>query len=343
MLCTTFAFDMTNTASAFGLMVQAIRQANQIWTTGLPRIHDNSIGIGSENIRHDLFASGLPPEMDRHGPIPDPVVTSTTFLKARATCNMPIVGVPCTQILDGGLLRIVLRRLQILISVDQLWPTTFRMAAILSTRPFLGKSLSRSPDRVESVLAFAVTLSNAVGSLRVLPLLFRYLFEERLPRVKALVQARDRCEEMMMPLIDQHLRRWRADGGHPVPARNIKTDSDGGGLLDFIVPQYTELNPRKLTRDEITVILESMLNLSSGLSHVLYNIARYRDTYADDLRIEYLEATAEDGKLTKDAMFRMKKMDSFLKETQRINPPALSEQQLDLSHLTDFSLPVAMQ
>lgn len=210
------------------------------------------------------------------------------------------------------------------VTVDHLWPTTFRMAAILTTRPFLGSFLSHDEEWVDSVLAFAMTLSNAVGSLRGLPKLFRYLFEERLPRIRAMVNARDKCETMMLPLIEKHIARWRNNGGPSITPRDAKTHPDGGELLDFIIPHYSEPKAKKLARDEITVILESMLNLSSGLSHVLYTMAKYGDTYGEDLRKEYLEAVSEQGKLTTSAMFKMKKMDSFMKETQRINPPSLS-------------------
>ncbi|KIX09582.1 uncharacterized protein Z518_00662 [Rhinocladiella mackenziei CBS 650.93] len=213
------------------------------------------------------------------------------------------------------------------VTLDHLWPTTFRMAAILSSRPFLGSSLSHNKEWVESVLAFAMTLSNAVGTLRGLPKLFRFLFEERLPRIRAMVEARNRCEDMMMPLIEEHIERWRANGGPSVAPKDAKTHPDGGELLDFIIPHYSEPKAKKLARDEITVILESMLNLSSGLSHVLYTMAKYGHIYGEDLRQEYLEAIGEDGKLTTNAMFKMRKMDSFMKETQRINPPSLMAMQ----------------
>ncbi|KAK7540272.1 hypothetical protein IWX46DRAFT_661994 [Phyllosticta citricarpa] len=144
-------------------------------------------------------------------------------------------------------------------TVDQIWPSTFRIASIMISRPILGKELSRDTE-----LFAAVT------------------------------------------------------------ERTAAIHSDGGELLDWMIPEYPNPVPKKLARDEVTIILESVMNISGGLSHSLFNIFKYSE-YHDPLGKEHEEGMMREfGGLNKAAVFKMKKMDSFMKEMHRLNPPSLN-------------------
>ncbi|EMD58419.1 hypothetical protein COCSADRAFT_42857, partial [Bipolaris sorokiniana ND90Pr] len=208
------------------------------------------------------------------------------------------------------------------VTVDQVWPTTFRLASILSSRPFLGRELSREPKWFAAMTDYVQSLSSCVGSLRPVPAIIRFFFESRIPRIKNLVKTRDHMEDMMMPIIQDHLNRYIATGRESKSRRTATISDDGGELLDWMIPEYPNPNAKKLARDEITIILESVMNISSGLSHLMYNIAKYSE-YQDPLREEYQEVMKTTNGLSKAALFNMKKMDSFMKETHRLSPPSL--------------------
>ncbi|KAK8170268.1 cytochrome P450 [Phyllosticta citribraziliensis] len=207
-------------------------------------------------------------------------------------------------------------------TVDQIWPATFRIASIMSSRPFLGRQLSRDPEWFTAVTEYVRTLSDAVGSLRPVPPIIRWFFESRLPWIRALTKARDHMEDLMMPVIQSHLDRYLATGKDFKSRRTAAIHSDGGELLDWMIPEYSNPVAKKLARDEVTIILESVMNISGGLSHSLFNIAKYSE-YQEPLREEYEEVMHEFGGLNKAAVFKMKKMDSFMKETHRLNPPSM--------------------
>lgn len=60
--------------------------------------------------------------------------------------------------------------------------------------------------------------------------------------------------------------------------------------------------------------------------HVLYDLAHYSE-YMEILRDEIREAIHEDGAMSqwnKSFFYKLKKLDSFLRESQRHNPPTLS-------------------
>ncbi|PSN66996.1 cytochrome P450 [Corynespora cassiicola Philippines] len=208
------------------------------------------------------------------------------------------------------------------VTVDQIWPATFRLAAIMSSRPFLGQELSRDPNWFAAMTDYVQSLSNAVGSLRPVPPVVRFFFESRIPRIRNLVKARDRMEDLMMPVVRKHLDRYLATGRDSKSRRAAAINSDGGELLDWMIPEYPNPVPKKLARDEITIILESVMNISGGLSHSLYNIAKYSE-YQAPLREEYQEVMQKTDGLNKAALFNMKKMDSFMKEVHRLNPPSM--------------------
>ena len=207
--------------------------------------------------------------------------------------------------------------------VDQIWPATFQIAAIMSSRPFLGQELSRDPKWFSAVTNYVQSLSNAVGSLRPVPRLIRWLFESRIPRIHALVRARDALEHLMMPVVQKHLDRYLATGKEARSRQAAQVSADGGELLNWMIPHYSNPVAKKLARDEITIILESVMNISSGLSHTFFNIAKYTE-YQKPLKEEYEGVVCEADGLNKAALFLMKKIDSFLKESHRLNPPSLS-------------------
>lgn len=208
--------------------------------------------------------------------------------------------------------------------VDQIWPATFRLAAIMSSRPFLGKELSREPKWFAAMTDYVQSLSSAVGSLRPVPAIVRFFFESRIPRIRNLVKARDRMEDLMLPVVQEHLDRYLATGRDSKSRRTAAISSDGGELLDWMIPEYPNPSAKKLARDEITIILESVMNISGGLSHSLFNIAKYSE-YQTPLWEEYEEVMQTTKGLSKAALFNMKKMDSFMKEVHRLNPPSMSK------------------
>lgn len=59
--------------------------------------------------------------------------------------------------------------------------------------------------------------------------------------------------------------------------------------------------------------------------HMLYDLAAYQE-HVEPLREELQAVLSEDGgQFRKSTMSKLRKLDSFMKESQRVNPPGLSE------------------
>ena len=82
--------------------------------------------------------------------------------------------------------------------------------------------------------------------------------------------------------------------------------------------------------DEQSIILRQMgisfaaiHTTTNHMTNVLYDLAARWDEYAPALLAEYRQALAEDdGVLQKTTITKLSKMDSFMKESQRLNPPS---------------------
>jgi cytochrome P450 len=89
-----------------------------------------------------------------------------------------------------------------------------------------------------------------------------------------------------------------------------------------------EQNPEKLAHRLLLVSLASIHTTTMCTTHVLYDLAQYPE-YIEPLRQEVREAVEAEGGWNKQTINRLKLMDSFIRESQRVNPPSLC-----LSHPT---------
>jgi hypothetical protein len=62
-------------------------------------------------------------------------------------------------------------------------------------------------------------------------------------------------------------------------------------------------------------------------TQVLYDLCAYPE-YIEPILEEASAAIREDGELSQKTLFRMRKLDSFMKESQRVNPPQLRKSYL---------------
>ncbi|KAI5814895.1 putative cytochrome P450 [Pyronema omphalodes] len=83
-----------------------------------------------------------------------------------------------------------------------------------------------------------------------------------------------------------------------------------------------EQNPEKLAHRLLLVSLASIHTTTMCTTHVIYDLAQYPE-YIEPLRQEVLEAVEAEGGWNKQTINRLKLMDSFIKESQRVNPPSL--------------------
>ena len=82
--------------------------------------------------------------------------------------------------------------------------------------------------------------------------------------------------------------------------------------------------PAELVHRLLVLTLASVHTTSTTATQVLYDIISH-PKYLEPLREETLQALKEDGGWQKTTLTKMRKPDSFMKESQRLNGPSLSK------------------
>jgi hypothetical protein len=99
----------------------------------------------------------------------------------------------------------------------------------------------------------------------------------------------------------------------------------GGELLDWFRDQYSRPpSVAQLTRDQLLATFASIYNLSNALTYVVFDLAA-DPACVEELRKELLEVTNGDGIIDKTNIVRLVKLDSFIRESQRLSPTSLGK------------------
>lgn len=82
--------------------------------------------------------------------------------------------------------------------------------------------------------------------------------------------------------------------------------------------------PAKLAHRLLILTLAAVHTTSMAATQTLFDLCEHAE-YMDVLRDEVREVQERDGGFKKQSLTSMKKMDSFMRESQRLNPPSLRE------------------
>jgi hypothetical protein len=94
-----------------------------------------------------------------------------------------------------------------------------------------------------------------------------------------------------------------------------------------------ESDPANIAHRALIMSQASIPPAALTATQVLYDLCAYPE-YIGPILEEALAAIKEDGELSQKTLFRMRKLDSFMKESQRVNPPQLRKSYLPEQQIT---------
>ena len=177
------------------------------------------------------------------------------------------------------------------------------------SRVFVGLPLCRNPEWLATTVGYTLDAFAVAGALRdrhwmVRPFIYYFLDSRR--RVQG------------------HLAIARK---HLTPILNSRTPSKKGedkplDLLQWMTDsaEGSDGTPAKLSRKVLFLCLASIHTSTMSACHALFDLCAMPQ-YIEPLREEIQNAIAEEGGLKLSAINKMKKLDSLLKESQRLNHP----------------------
>ncbi|KAI0814385.1 cytochrome P450 [Xylaria sp. FL0064] len=190
-------------------------------------------------------------------------------------------------------------------------PFMVRAVSRLSGRAFVGSSLSRSEEWMGVSVNFAITAFIAVTKLQFFPPWMRPVAQYFVSELKTIRTDLAKAQAMLEPLIEERL-------GNTDASASEKPDDFIQWLSDAL-PEEEKRNYFIQAKMQLLLSASSIHTTSNLTTDCIYDLAVHQEMQ-DILREEVIEVfEGEDAWERKDSIAKLKKMDSFIKESQRLS------------------------
>ncbi|KAI1347937.1 cytochrome P450 [Xylaria sp. FL0043] len=190
-------------------------------------------------------------------------------------------------------------------------PFMVRAVSRLSGRAFVGSSLSRSEEWMGVSVNFAITAFIAVTKLQFFPPWMRPVAQYFVSELKTIRTDLAKAQAMLEPLIEERLSNADASAAE-------KPDDFIQWLSDAL-PEEEKRNYFIQAKMQLLLSASSIHTTSNLTTDCIYDLAVHQEMQ-DILREEVMGVfEGEDAWERKDSIAKLKKMDSFIKESQRLS------------------------
>ncbi|KAL8419214.1 hypothetical protein RB594_002433 [Gaeumannomyces avenae] len=198
-----------------------------------------------------------------------------------------------------------------------------RIVAIVSGRVFVGPELCHDEGYLDAAINYTVELFNARTAVtRIKPWLrpFRAPF---LLEVRRLPAREETFNAVIQPIVAARREAERTDPSYVKPDDVLQWILDDKAK-DVAKGAATEMTDRQIAKLQLSLSLAAIHTTSMMATNAFYDLAANPDVIAE-LREECSTVLAANGGVfTSPALQSLKKLDSCLKETLRLNPPGFS-------------------
>lgn len=191
-----------------------------------------------------------------------------------------------------------------------------RLVARSSTRVFLGETVCRNEEFLDAMTSYSLNLFKTVALLRPFPEFSRPLVAKLLPSYRTLRRQLNFAQGIFMPILQQRRAAESAgDAGYEKPDDFLQW------MLD-LVDNEKDANPRFFAHHFLQLLGLAVSHTSTmAMTHIIYDLAMMPE-YLELLRNEIREALPDGWEnASQSALHKLKRLDSFMKESQRCNPP----------------------
>lgn len=197
-----------------------------------------------------------------------------------------------------------------------------RLVSRSSSRLFLDDSVCRNEEFLDTVTSYSLNIFETVAVLQALPVFMRPFVAQFLPSYKRLMkQLKYAHEEIFIPLIEKRVVAGKAgDPGYKKPDDFLQW------MLD-LVDNEQDVDPRFFAHHFLQLMgLAVSHTTSMAMTHIIYDLAMMPE-YLEPLRDEIHDALLDGWEnATQTSLHELKRLDSFMRESQRLNPPGERKQ-----------------
>ncbi|KAF2641486.1 cytochrome P450 monooxygenase-like protein [Massarina eburnea CBS 473.64] len=203
--------------------------------------------------------------------------------------------------------------------------TILRLVSRISARIFLGLPYCRNEEWLEISTEFTENVFVSLVVLRLFPRYLHGVLAWILPSTWIGASYIRRAQKLLVP----EIKKRQAALAKKIESGNddVSDDPNDNNLLNWMIQlgNNIETKPHDLAHLEVVMSLASIHTSQMNAVHVLYDLAALPG-YIENLREEIVQVIKEDGpwsKWDKNSFYKLKKLDSFMRESQRFNPPSL--------------------
>ncbi|KIM39012.1 hypothetical protein M413DRAFT_12344 [Hebeloma cylindrosporum] len=195
-----------------------------------------------------------------------------------------------------------------------------------SNRVFVGRPLCRDPDFVALNIQYTVDIVQALVMLRIVPHFLRPLANKLFSNVPKRTRE---CLKLLAPAIAARRKQREASDDKDERPMDLLT-----WLMDEAKDK--EATDWYLTSRMLAINFAAIHSSSMTFTHALYYLATFPE-YMKPLREEVEEIIQREG-WTKEGIDQMHKIDSFIKEAQRLHPIAMRKitSYIECSHKANY-------
>lgn len=193
--------------------------------------------------------------------------------------------------------------------------TIARIVSRISARIFVGLPVCRDEEWLHITRNYTHDVFTTVITLRMLPKYLHPIVVWFLPSSYKLHRHLQRAKQIIGPIVKER-RKTESQAGHLQEKPN--------DILQWMMDAATEDEgkPDKLAHRQLTLTLAAVHATTTAITHALLDLCAYPE-YLATLR-EEVDGVYDNGEeWEKSTLDKLEKMDSFLKESQRFNPPSL--------------------
>lgn len=192
------------------------------------------------------------------------------------------------------------------------------MVARLSATVFVGKPACHDEAWLEASTKYAEQATITVFILKTMPVFLRPIVSLVLPSYWAASAWVRKGVEILVPIIQARRNAEKTDSSTPEDFQRPKDFLQG--MID--TANDHDGDSEKLACRALIMGLASIHLTTLAAAHVIYDLCAWPE-HIEPLREELVQALKQDGGWDKPTTARLAKMDSFLKESQRLSPPSL--------------------
>ncbi|POS72960.1 ent-kaurene oxidase [Diaporthe helianthi] len=188
------------------------------------------------------------------------------------------------------------------------------IVARVTGRVFVGPRLCRDPDWIKVSIDYDVNVGGAVVLLRMFPPFLHPLLARLIPswwRAHANIAT---AENIIGPEVRARRKAQADDLDYVKPNDLLQWMMDEG--------KGWEAEPESLALRQLVVNLAALHTTSMATTHAMYDLCAHPE-YTKPLRDELVEVLRADGGWQRNTLSKLRKLDSFIKETQRWSPASL--------------------